>query len=147
MRWEYIIENRWFYTMNKTDTIKNIKLSPKAILILKHYGYEKKGFVFPFLTDEIVKAAGEKFNKKIQAVTSLVNKNLKEFAEHNGINKNISTHVARHSFADNARKASGDIYAISKALCHSKIAVTENYLASLDDGSVDDLLEAVQKRM
>lgn len=144
MRWENILEGRWFYTMNKTDTIKNIKLSPKALALLKYYGNKKSGYVFPFLTEENVKAAGPKLHKKIQAVTALVNKNLKEFAEHNGIKKTISTHVARHSFADNARKASGDIYAISKALGHSKITVTENYLASLDDGSVDNLLDLMK---
>jgi len=145
MRWEDVINDRWFYTMGKTDRMKNIKLSTKALEILKIYGYgiKKTGYVFPFLTAENVKAAGDRFHKKIQSVTAQVNFNIKEFALINEINKTISTHTARHSFADAARKISGDVYAISKALGHSKISTTEKYLASLDDGSVDELMDKI----
>ncbi len=49
--------------------------------------------------------------------------------------------MARHSFADNARKQTKDIYAISKALGHSSISTNEKYLASFDDEAVDDLMD------
>lgn len=144
MRWDAIKEDRWHYTMGKTDRMKNIRLNPRALEILKVYGADKSGgYVFPFLTDAIVKKAGDKFNKKLQSVTSQINQALKEFSEKHKINKKVSSHIARHSFADNIRKASGDIYAISKALGHTKISTTETYLSSLDDGAVDKLMDVL----
>ncbi len=143
MRWDAIKDGRWFYTMGKTDRMKNIRLNQKAMNVLKVYQDTDSSYVFPFLTDAIVKASGDKFHKKIQSITSQINQALKEFATLHKITKTVSSHIARHSFADNARKASGDIYAISKALGHTKISTTENYLSSLDDGAVDSLMDIV----
>ncbi|MBK7638425.1 MAG: tyrosine-type recombinase/integrase [Saprospiraceae bacterium] len=53
--------------------------------------------------------------------------------------KKLTSHIARHSFADIARKKGISVYDISKALGHSSIAITEKYLASLDDGAVTDV--------
>jgi len=146
MRWDAIIDERWHYTMGKTNRMKNIRLNKRAINILKTYSKDKSGgYVFPFLTDAIVKASGDKFHKKIQSITSQINQALKDFADIHGITKKVSSHIARHSFADNIRKASGDIYAISKALGHTKISTTETYLSSLDDGAVDSLMDVLDR--
>lgn len=53
----------------------------------------------------------------------------------------VTFHVARHSFADVARQRSKDIYAISKALGHASLSVTESYLASFDQDAVDSLTD------
>ena len=56
----------------------------------------------------------------------------------------MTTHVARHSFAYNARKISGnDIYAVQKALGHSSVSVTENYFGSEEVIEADDLSKKV----
>ena len=49
------------------------------------------------------------------------------------INKKISTHTARHSYADIARQKTDNIYNLSKTLGHSSIKITEAYLASFDE--------------
>jgi len=62
------------------------------------------------------------------------------------INKRISTHVARHSFAEIARqKTKNDIYAISKALGHSNISITENYFGQNSERENDALSDIVFK--
>jgi integrase/recombinase XerD len=141
MRWENITDGRWSYTMGKTNTKKNIKLNDRAISILGQYKKQKHGYVFPFLKDEDISIHGDRFHKKIESVTAQINTNLKLFAAKNEIDKNIHTHMARHSFADNARKLTKDVYAISKALGHKSISTTEKYLASFDDGAVDELMD------
>ena len=59
---------------------------------------------------------------------------------------NLSFHVSRHTFADIARKKIGKsfgIYEISKMLGHSSIKVTENYLNSFDQDSVDEAMNSI----
>ena len=55
--------------------------------------------------------------------------------------KKISSHIARHSFADYARIKGIGIYDISKLLGHSSISVTERYLASLDISSSSESMK------
>jgi site-specific recombinase XerD len=75
----------------------------------------------------------------------LINKYLKTIAKKAEINKNISTHTARHSFADIARKKINNIYNLSKTLGHSDLKITEAYLASFDEEAVDNTLDEVFK--
>jgi integrase len=57
-----------------------------------------------------------------------INKYLKEVAKYCGIFKNLSTHVARHTFTDLALEASnGNIYQVQKSLGHTSVKTTEIY--------------------
>ena len=101
-------------------------------------------FIFPIMT-------GFKYNnqielsKKIQSATTTVNNNLKRISIDCEIGINISTHIARHSFSDNIRQSGEGVYNISKILGHSEIAVTQKYLTSLDQNSVDESLNNFYK--
>ena len=69
-----------------------------------------------------------------------MNRDLKKLAELAGLeSEGLSFHVARHSFADFARSQSGDLYAVSKALGHTSLQVTQKYLKSFDRDAVDRL--------
>ncbi len=72
-----------------------------------------------------------------------MNKYLKKIAALAEIEKPLTTHIARHSFSDIARKKKASIYDISKLLGHSSIKVTEIYLASLDLDSQDETLKSI----
>ncbi|WP_176454348.1 tyrosine-type recombinase/integrase [Siphonobacter sp. BAB-5385] len=53
---------------------------------------------------------------------------MKESVRQAGIDKPISTHVARHNFAEMTRELTGnDIYFISAGLGHSSVSITEGY--------------------
>lgn len=145
MRWEKIQNERWNYVMMKTKNPMNIPLNAKALDILKHYGYpnKKKGFVFPFLLDTIDYSDKKFFLDTMKKKTALINKYLKELTKWAEVEKKISTHIARHSFADILRQETNDIYAASKALGHKKISVTERYNNSLDQGSMDSAFDAM----
>jgi len=73
----------------------------------------------------------------------LINKYLKDIAEKAEIVKNVTTHTARHSFADIARQKADNIYNLSKTLGHSKIGTTEAYMATIDDNALDDTLDSM----
>jgi site-specific recombinase XerD len=68
---------------------------------------------------------------------------LSRIATKAGIDKKITTHTAKHSFADIARQKTDNIYNLSKTLGHSSIKITEAYLASFDQRAVDDTLDEV----
>jgi integrase len=104
-----------------------------------------ESYIFPFLSDRYDYSDPMFLHNQIVAKTALINKYLKNLAKKAGINKKITTHTARHSFADIARQKTDNIYNLSKTLGHSSLKVTEAYLASFDEKAVDDTLDSVFK--
>ena len=52
-------------------------------------------------------------------------------------------HTDRDSYADQARRMSGGLYAVLKSLGHSNLQTTEAYLKSFDRDAVDRLASEV----
>jgi len=145
-----IVNDRLEYTMSKIKgkpgSIRSVKLLPKAQAILKHYlKPDAKGddFLFPLLDNGIDMNKVEYLKKQISSKNALVNKALKMIQVKAKIHIRISFHIARHSFADIARKKTSNIYSISKLLGHSDIKTTEIYLSAFDKEDQDGLLESV----
>ena len=64
--------------------------------------------------------------RRINSRNVVVNGELKRLAELAGLQpEGLTFHVARHSFADYARRQSGDLYAVSKTLGHNSLQVTQ----------------------
>ncbi len=144
LKWNNIVDGRLVYQMHKTGRFHSLKLHEKPIKILDHYGPGNPDeFIFPFLGNDVdYDDATFRYNQ-LNAKTSLLNKYLGLIATKAGILKKISTHTARHSFADIARQKTDNIYNLSKTLGHSSIKITEAYLASFDEKAVDDTLDEV----
>ncbi len=133
--------NRLTYRMNKTGALLSNPLPSKFMRIIERYGYDKSpdAYMLPHLKPGDDRDANH-LRKRIASRNTLTNKYLKKVAEEAGIDPDgFSMHVARHSFADFARKKSGNLYAISKTLGHSDLKITQNYLSSFDQQAVDDL--------
>jgi integrase len=132
--------------MHKTGKVHSLKLTDQARKILDYYGPKEPGdYVFPFFRSDIDYTDAMFLHNQISAKTALINKYLKTIATKAEINKKISTHTARHSFADIARKKTNNIYNLSKTLGHSDLKITEAYLASFDEEAVDSTLDDVFK--
>jgi len=162
LRWCNIKENgRLDYIMGKSGKIRSILLLPPALKILEYYKSKETketDFIFPFLKndekyshlitlEDINKASPELIShlfNKIESQIALYNKALKVIAFKSKINKKISSHISRHSFVDIARKKVS-VYDIQKMFGHSSIKVTEVYLKSLDNDSMDKAMEEVWK--
>ena len=70
-------------------------------------------------------------------LTCNANRALKHMAERAGIDKTISFHCSRHTFATMTLTAGGDIYTTSKMLGHTNIHTTEIYADVVMDKKVD----------
>ena len=142
-----VVGDRVEYRMMKTGTPMSSPLPPPAAEIAgRHAGAAgPDGFLFPFLRpgDD---ADGVTLRKRIGSRNAQANAALKRLAVLAGMEpEGLSTHVARHSFADYARTKTGDLYAISKALGHGNLQTTETYLKSFDRDAVDKLAENLWK--
>lgn len=133
------------YQMSKTGTSKSLKLLPQASTILGYYTSPEgavSDYLFPILVGYDISTPRKLLNA-ISSQNALINKYLKIVAKRAGIQCKLSFHISRHSFADIARQKGWDVYLISKALGHSSIKVTENYLKGFDAEALDKEMESL----
>jgi site-specific recombinase XerD len=112
--------DRWiFINRTKTDTRSNIPLLPIASAILEKYK-EHPIVVTPERVLPILS------NQKMNAY-------LKEIADLCGINKELTFHIARHTFATTVTLSNGvPIESVSKMLGHKNLKTTQHYAKILD---------------
>jgi len=144
LRWSDFKDDRLLYTMNKNEKPLSLKVPAKASVILKEYKKEKKnnnGYVFPFLKEALQNDAEDIFRKTRNA-TKLFNKYLKRIAAICNIDKNLSNHIARHSFGNIAGDKIHPLM-LQKLYRHSDLKTTLNYQANFVHKNADDALEKV----
>ncbi len=118
---------KWIFTSRqKTDTQSNIPLLPLAEEIINKYKNH------PQCINE----------KKLLPVLSnqKMNSYLKEIADVCGITKELTFHIARHTFATTVTLSNGvSIESVSKMLGHRSIKTTQHYAKILDRKVSDDM--------
>ena len=134
-----IVEGRLRYIRQKTGKQVKIGIPNEAMAIIKRYESESQGYLFPILDRKIHKTPMQKQNR-IHKVLAKINKNLKMLSEQLGVNGNITTYVARHSFASVLKKSGVNIALISEALGHSDLGTTQIYLDSFDNEQMDEAM-------
>lgn len=108
--------------------------------IIKKYESESKGYLFPILNANIHKTPLQKQNR-IHKMLGKINKNLKLIAAQLNVDANMTTYVARHSFASVLKKSGVSIALISEALGHSDLSTTQVYLDSFDNAQIDAAMQ------
>ncbi len=107
--------------------------TPEINRIIKKWGNKPASadtYVFPILTEGITPV--EELARVRQA-TKTINKYIKRVAADVGIEKNITTYTARHSFSTVLKRAGAPTEFISESLGHSNLKTTESYLDSFED--------------
>lgn len=137
---ENIQSGRLHYIRQKTGKQIKIGIPQEAMQIIEKYSKTGKGYLFPILDSKVHKTALQKQNR-IHKILGKVNKNLKLLAAQLGVEANVTTYVARHSFASVLKKSGVNIALISEALGHSDLATTQIYLDSFDNEQVDDAMK------
>ncbi len=80
------------------------------------------------------------FNQ-ISSKVAMYNKRLKTIQRDAQIDKTLTSHIFRHTFANLAlSQKNADIYAISQALAHSSVRETEIYLRNFNSKKVENLM-------
>lgn len=144
LQWKDINDGRVQYRMNKNKKMVSLKLPEKALLILDKYHStttSKTDFIFPELSQANLQDPKD-ITRKIQTATRKFNKHLKNIFKALNIEKNISMHIARHSFGN----ISGDkipIQMLQKLYRHSSITTTINYQSNFMYKDEDEALDAV----
>lgn len=117
----------WIMTKRqKTNTPIKVPLLPHALEIINKY----KDHPMTAVTESLLpKMSNEKLNSYLKEVANFV-----------GIHKNLTFHMARHTFATTVTLSNGvPIETVSKLLGHSKISTTQIYARVLEHKVSDDM--------
>ena len=133
-----IVEGRLIYIRQKTGKKINIPLNIEANNIIeKHVESDStSGYIFPILNVKLHKTEMQKYNRR-KKVLLKVNKALKEISIITGINANLTTYVARHSYATVLKNSGVNIALIGETLGHSDLKTTQIYLDSFENSQID----------
>ena len=137
-----IIEDRLIYQRQKTHGNINLLLSKEASTIIEKYSaYQQEAdYLFPILHCKRHITPMQKSNR-VHKICHQVNAELRIFAKELGISAEVTTYVARHSFATILKKSGVNIGIISQALGHQDIKTTQIYLSKFDNEQVDDAMK------
>ncbi|PKK36523.1 hypothetical protein BWI96_11755 [Siphonobacter sp. SORGH_AS_0500] len=152
LRWKDIDKkkNKIVFIRKKTArTRKADQLKIQAMLFEESWAIIKRwkntdnrpdAYVFPFL-EETMDAIRQR--AIIRQVIKVTNKYMTKIAEAVGVEGDVKTYAARHSFATILLRSEAPIAFISQSLGHANIATTEAYLGSFDDEKTKKYLEAL----
>lgn len=123
----------WIFTeRKKTGVTSNVPLLPQALALIEKY------INHPYCSST-EKLLPVKSNQKMNAY-------LKEVGAICGIKKNLTMHMARHTFATTVTLSNGvPIETVSKMLGHTKLATTQIYAQVLENKVSDDMKKLKRK--
>jgi site-specific recombinase XerD len=137
-----IIDGRLIYERQKTHGMINLVMLDEAKAIIEKYAtYQNRaGYLFPILDNRVHITPMQKFNR-VRKLCFQLNKELHKIAAKLKIKEDVTTYVARHSFATVLKKSGVNIGIISQALGHQDIKTTQIYLSKFDDDQVDSAMK------
>lgn len=123
-------DNLWLHIhRKKTNKLYKIPLLPKAEAILLKYDFESE-FVLP-------KMYNSHFNAYLKEIASLA-----------GINKKLSHHIARKTFATTVLLYNDvPMEIVSKLLGHSKLQTTQDHYGKIIDKKVSEQMKRISKKL
>lgn len=112
-----ILEDKFSFSSIKTDRQQSMRLNPEA--------------------RKMVEFRKELFTQKLS--DQKINMHLKNVAKVCEINKNITMHVGRHTFATTFMRNNGDVFRLKILLGHAKIEHTQKYVHLVNEELLDDM--------
>ena len=136
LKLENIIDGRIKYDRQKTDKPYDVKITAQLEIILQHFtrGKDKSDYLLPVIKRD---TPALQYKDVLWAIQRY-NKNLKKLAMQAGIEENLTSYVARHSFASLADEMEIPITGIRDMLGHQKASTTEIYLSDLRKSKIDE---------
>lgn len=129
--------------IKKSGTQVSIKVPNRGLEIINRYksgGQNPGRFIFPMLPETLDLKNPVFVDAAISSASAYVNKNLKLIAGDVGIEKNLSFHIARHTFAVRALRKGISIDKVSKLLAHAAIRETQIY-AKIVNEDLDNAMD------
>lgn len=145
LRFKNINDNKIKFIRQKTkDTSHDkkdivVSLLPEIKVIIAEFGnkmVDKEDFIFPVFQDGITET--EKLNRVKQLIKN-TNKYMNRITSNLGMEENITTYWARHSYSTILKNSGASTEFISEQLGHSSTKVTSGYLDSFEDDQRDNM--------
>jgi site-specific recombinase XerD len=135
LQWKNFDGSHINFTIKKTGNQMSIKIPTKGMEILEKYAkfnQDPNAFIFDMLPHGTDLLSATAIDNAISSATSYINKNLKLIAKEAKIDKNISFHVSRHTWATRALKKGMSFDKVSKLMGHANIRETQIYAKIID---------------
>ena len=138
LKWSNIDGQMLTYKRAKTERSRkeskliSVALKPETLEIIKKWGQpsiSKEAYIFPHLKQGLTAEGEQAIYKQL---TKTINKYMKHISSELGLNKEVTTYFARHSFATVLKRSGAKIEMISELLGHSSVDITESYLDSFE---------------
>lgn len=101
--------------------------------VIEDYGNANKtpkNYIFNLIDHSV---GSEVMHTQLKNFIRFINQHFSKFAKDNGIEEQVSTYWARHSFATNAIRSGASMEFVSEALSHSNLNTTKKYFAGFED--------------
>ena len=143
IRYSDIFDGRLSYHRQKTGKLISFLLQPMALDIIAKYrkpDAAPNDYIFPILDRRIHKTPIQ-IRDKVRKANKAANKALKRIGEKLGIPIDLTTYVARHSYATVLKRSGVSTAIISESLGHSSEKVTQIYLDSFENYQIDEAMK------
>jgi len=138
LTYDNIVDKRLIYIRKKTKKLIKLPIQDKALDIVKKYK-SNSCYIFPILS-EFHKTDIQKANR-VHKVLGKVNKCLKAVGEELELPIDITTYVARHTYATVLKRSGVNTSIISESLGHSSEKITQIYLDSFENSQIDEAMK------
>lgn len=141
LKWKNVEGDKIVYVRRKTKGRFAIRITTPVKEILAYYKQKSNttDYIFPILLSDNLTPMQIELRK--DKVLKAYNKHLKKIAELLHIDANITSYVARHSFANNLKEIGIPTDVISEAMGHQNLTVTQAYLKELENSVIDDAVD------
>lgn len=143
LRYCDIIDNRITYNRQKTGKLISFPLQPLAIDLINKYSKPNStstDYVFPIL-DKNAHITTVQKRDRIKKANKSVNSALRKIGAKLEIPIELTTYVARHSYATVLKRSGVSTSIISESLGHSSEKVTQIYLDSFENSQIDEAMK------
>jgi len=136
LKWKNVTDSKITISMRKTEkplsipqsNVAKFILNKKRTIIENNRGQiTPEKYVFNILKVDVEEVSAQDTLNAISSATAIINKRLKQIAEKAEIEKNLSTHVGRHSFATLLLTGNVGLSEIRDLLGHGDVKITQVY--------------------
>lgn len=138
-----IFNGRVSYHRQKTKKLITFQLQPMAMEIVEKYRKKDarpNDYIFPILDRKVHKTETQ-IRDRIHKSLGATNKALHKIGEKLELPIDLTTYVARHSFATVLKRSGVSTSIISESLGHSSEKVTQIYLDSFENEQIDNAMK------
>ena len=136
-------DNRITYSRQKTGKLISFPVQPPAMAILQKYsktGQTDEDYLFPVL-DRNRHVTQTQIRDRIKKASKAINNALRKIGKQLNLPIDLTTYVARHSFATVLKRSGVSTSVISESLGHSSERVTQIYLDSFENSQIDEAMK------